>query len=113
MKISDLEHGAIYKLESGKLARCNIFYQGTEVWFTSKLGLEIGGALQRVECKVKDKDDSFKNNDILDYHIGERLMEHLLEIHRNAEGSKLAYMGVDGYDCSYRIAGPKAWGGST
>lgn len=41
---------------------------------------------------------------------------HLLEIEVNAEGSKLAYLspiGEDGevYD-GYRIAGPKAWGGS-
>ena len=40
-------------------------------------------------------------------------MIHLLEIHKNAEGSKLAFMGVDGDDCCYRISGPKAWGGST
>jgi hypothetical protein len=39
-------------------------------------------------------------------------MKHIIEIHRNAEGSKLAFMGVKGGGCCYRIAGPKAWGGS-
>jgi hypothetical protein len=44
-------------------------------------------------------------------------MKHLLEIHRNAENSTLAYLSpLDeneelGSGC-YRIAGPKAWGGS-
>lgn len=36
-----------------------------------------------------------------------------LEIHRNAERSKLAFMSVKGEVGGYRIAGPKAWGGST
>lgn len=44
-------------------------------------------------------------------------MPYLLEVEINAEGNKLAYLGKgtkDGYaeGCSYRIAGPKAWGGS-
>lgn len=44
-------------------------------------------------------------------------MPYLLEVEINAEGSKLAYLGKgtkDGYmdDGCYRIAGPKAWGGS-
>ena len=64
MNVSDLEHGAIYKLESGELARCYICYQGTEVWFTNRNGIELSGALYRVMYKVKDKDDSFINNDI-------------------------------------------------
>lgn len=34
------------------------------------------------------------------------------EISRNAEGGILATAGLKGDDCSYRIAGPKAWGGS-
>ncbi len=45
-------------------------------------------------------------------------MPYLLEVEINAEGNKLAYLGKgnreDGYtdDGCYRIAGPKAWGGS-
>ena len=39
-------------------------------------------------------------------------MKHILEIHKNAEGSKLAYLGPQGEDSCLRIAGPKAWGGS-
>jgi hypothetical protein len=35
-----------------------------------------------------------------------------LEIHRNAEGSKLAFMSVRGEGSGYRISGPKALGGS-
>jgi len=34
------------------------------------------------------------------------------EIHRNAEGSILAYATLKGEGSGYRIAGPKAWGGS-
>jgi hypothetical protein len=41
---------------------------------------------------------------------------HLLEIERNAEGDKLAIMSPKNKDgaagSGYRIAGPKAWGGS-
>ena len=37
---------------------------------------------------------------------------YLLEIEQNAEGSKLAYLSKDGDGCGFRIAGPKAWGGS-
>jgi len=40
-------------------------------------------------------------------------MRHILEIHKNAEGSKLAYLGPERGDSCLRIAGPKAWGGST
>lgn len=36
-----------------------------------------------------------------------------IEIHRNAAGHKLAYAQAIGSDYSYRISGPKAWGGST
>jgi len=35
------------------------------------------------------------------------------EIARNAEGGILATAGIKGADTSYRIAGPKAWGGSS
>ncbi|MBW3512042.1 hypothetical protein [Janthinobacterium sp. NKUCC06_STL] len=35
------------------------------------------------------------------------------EIAKNAEGGILATAGVKGADTSYRIAGPKAWGGSS
>lgn len=34
------------------------------------------------------------------------------EIHRNAEGGILAYCSPVGGSVGYRIAGPKAWGGS-
>ena len=41
---------------------------------------------------------------------------HILEVAQNAEGNKLAYLspaGSNGEPLSgYRIAGPKAWGGS-
>jgi hypothetical protein len=37
---------------------------------------------------------------------------HVLEIERNAEGSLLAYLSKEGESCGFRIAGPKAWGGS-
>jgi len=37
---------------------------------------------------------------------------HILDVERNAEGDVLACMGKEGDGCSYRIAGPKAWGGS-
>lgn len=37
---------------------------------------------------------------------------HILEVEINAEGGELAYIGVEGAGCGYRIAGPKAWGGS-
>ena len=37
---------------------------------------------------------------------------HILEIEQNAEGNKLAYLSKEGGSCGYRIAGPKAWGGS-
>ena len=45
-------------------------------------------------------------------------MPYLLEVEINADGNKLAYLGkgnkADGYTDGgcYRIAGPKAWGGS-
>lgn len=35
----------------------------------------------------------------------------LLEIDINAEGDKIAYLGKEGARSTYRIAGPKAWGG--
>lgn len=38
---------------------------------------------------------------------------YLLEIEINSEGGKLAYLSKEGDDGAYRIAGPKAWGGST
>ena len=37
---------------------------------------------------------------------------HILDIEVNAEGSKLAYLSPEGDANGYRIAGPKAWGGS-
>lgn len=37
---------------------------------------------------------------------------HILEIEQNAEGGKLAYLSKEGESCGYRVAGPKAWGGS-
>lgn len=37
---------------------------------------------------------------------------NVLEVEKNAEGSVLAVMGREGANCGYRIAGPKAWGGS-
>lgn len=45
------------------------------------------------------------------------MTEHYLEIHRNAEGNKLAYMSPMHENPEldkggYRVAGPKAWGGS-
>ena len=40
------------------------------------------------------------------------MKSHKFEIHRNAEGDKLAYISVVGDNCGWRIAGPKAWGGS-
>jgi hypothetical protein len=45
------------------------------------------------------------------------MMMYLLEVEINAEGNKVAYLGKgtkDGYTggSCYRIAGPKAWGGS-
>lgn len=43
-------------------------------------------------------------------------MKHRFEIHRNAEGNKLAYLSpVDDNGetkSGWRISGPKAWGGS-
>lgn len=39
-------------------------------------------------------------------------MKHLLDIVVNAEGDHLAYLSSDGGETAYRIAGPKAWGGS-
>lgn len=45
------------------------------------------------------------------------MKKHRLEIHRNSEGGSLAYLSPiteEGKTTSgYRIAGPKAWGGST
>lgn len=35
-----------------------------------------------------------------------------LEVCKNAEGGTLAYMSKKGSGSGYRIAGPKAWGGS-
>ncbi|WP_148716451.1 hypothetical protein [Chitinolyticbacter meiyuanensis] len=35
-----------------------------------------------------------------------------LEVAVNAEGGKLAYLGLKDGDSCYRIAGPKAWGGA-
>lgn len=40
-------------------------------------------------------------------------VKHLIEISRNAEGDDLAILGKVGAGVSTRIAGPKAWGGST
>ena len=37
---------------------------------------------------------------------------HILEIEENAEGDILAYLSKKDSDSGYRIAGPKAWGGS-
>jgi hypothetical protein len=41
---------------------------------------------------------------------------HILDLEQNAEGSKLAYLSPADEDgkpqSGYRIAGPKAWGGS-
>jgi hypothetical protein len=37
---------------------------------------------------------------------------HVLEIEVNAEGGNLAYLSPVGSSSGYRIAGPKAWGGS-
>ena len=37
----------------------------------------------------------------------------ILEIDKNAEGDVLACIGEEGGTGCYRIAGPKAWGGST
>lgn len=39
-------------------------------------------------------------------------MNHVLEVEINAEGDKLAYLSPEGATGGYRIAGPKAWGGS-
>lgn len=39
-------------------------------------------------------------------------MTYILEVEENAEGSKLAYLGMKDGAGAYRIAGPKAWGGS-
>ena len=36
----------------------------------------------------------------------------ILEIEQNAEGYKLAYLSKEGSNSGFRIAGPKAWGGS-
>lgn len=36
----------------------------------------------------------------------------ILEVEQNAEGSKLAFLSKEDSGCGYRIAGPKAWGGS-
>jgi hypothetical protein len=40
------------------------------------------------------------------------MTDFILEIERNAEGDDLAYLSVEGSGVGYRIAGPKAWGGS-
>ena len=42
----------------------------------------------------------------------ERLPLLVLEVEKNAEGNVLAYLGKEDDGCCYRIAGPKAWGGS-
>lgn len=36
----------------------------------------------------------------------------ILDVEKNAEGSVLAYLSEEGAGVGYRIAGPKAWGGS-
>ena len=38
---------------------------------------------------------------------------YILEVEINAEGDPLAYLSVEGEASGYRIAGPKAWGGSS
>jgi hypothetical protein len=40
------------------------------------------------------------------------MKNYILEVERNAEGAALAYMSAEGAGSGYRIAGPKAWGGS-
>lgn len=46
----------------------------------------------------------------------ETMGSYILEVEVNAEGSRLAYLSPADEDgntrCGYRIAGPKAWGGS-
>lgn len=45
--------------------------------------------------------------------MGKNKSVFVLEVEVNAEGKKLAYLGKKGAGDCYRIAGPKAWGGST
>ena len=40
-----------------------------------------------------------------------KMVLHVLDIEINAKGSKLAILSPEG-ESGYRIAGPKAWGGS-
>lgn len=42
----------------------------------------------------------------------ERTDIFLLDVEVNAEGNKLAYLSKEGAGVGFRIAGPKAWGGS-
>lgn len=64
MKVSELKHGAIYELSSGLLARCNVCVDGNEVWMTNKEGREVGHP-NRIKRWVSNRDDSFKNNDVI------------------------------------------------
>lgn len=40
-------------------------------------------------------------------------MKYEIEVHKNAEGDFIAYFQNNKSGSGYRIAGPKAWGGST
>ncbi len=57
--------------------------------------------------------EPLKNNDEADQVESPTITpDFVLDIEINAEGSKLAYLSRDGAGCGFRIAGPKAWGGS-
>jgi len=58
---SHLVHGAIYRMTTGLNARCNICYQGTEIWFTDKSGKLVGGNPIQ---PIKSTDNNYKNNDV-------------------------------------------------
>lgn len=65
-KVIQLLHGAIYLMTTGECARCNICYQGTEVWYTDKSGKCVGG--KPVEI-ISHWDDSYKNYDVVDKEV--------------------------------------------
>lgn len=58
---SKLVHGAIYRMTTDLNARCNICYQGTEIWFTDKIGRLVGGNPIQL---IKSTDSNYKNNDV-------------------------------------------------
>ena len=64
IEVMDLEHGAIYELNNGRHVRCNVSRDGDEYWLTNKQGVESSLTARDISRKVKNIDDSFKNNDM-------------------------------------------------